>query len=89
MIVENFDAALAPEFKEYVSVLKLSEIDQITVDMKSVEFMDSSGIGALLFLNNQLPPDKRPLKLLNTAPHVVSLLELLRVHRMLKVEPSA
>jgi anti-sigma B factor antagonist len=61
---------------------------QITVDLAEVTFIDSSGIGGLLFLNNQLDESRRPVRLTGVTPEVLSVLELTRVHRVFEIEAA-
>lgn len=58
----------------------------VAVDLSGVGFIDSSGVGGLLFLNNKLPEARRPVRLTGVAPEVLGVLELTRVHRVFDIE---
>ena len=49
---------------------------QVAIDLRDVEFADSSGIGALLVLNQVAEEEGARLVLLDPSPHVRSVLEL-------------
>ncbi len=49
----DFDAAAAREIKPRLEQLAASG-KNVTVDMSAVEFIDSSGVGALVFLHKRL-----------------------------------
>jgi anti-anti-sigma factor len=53
----------------------------ISIDCERVSFIDSSGVGALLFVHNLVPEEYRPIRLKNVTPQVLSVLELVRVHQ--------
>jgi len=58
------------------------EVERLTIDLRAVSFLDSSGVGALLSVYKKLPPDKPSVKLLNVQPPVQTVVELLRLHRI-------
>ena len=82
--IANFDASNAGAIKE--SFRKLSESRggrPVRVDLSGVDFIDSSGIGALLSLFKACDQN---LTLVKPRPTVVSDLELLRLHRVFPME---
>lgn len=84
--VNTLDAANANAFKDEVKTHLNSAIESAELDLSAVEFMDSSGIGAVLSVYKQLDTQ---LILLNPQPAVLSILELLRLHRVFKIETRA
>lgn len=67
-----------------------SEVPEVLeIDLREVDFIDSSGIGALLAVANALPEAARPLRLVNVGPAVLSVLELVRVHRVFEIAPRS
>ncbi|WP_309400709.1 STAS domain-containing protein [Cerasicoccus maritimus] len=83
----HLEAANAAEFKQALSSMRLPESGKVLVDCVKLEFIDSSGLGALLHLNNSLKPEVRPLALRNLQPEVLSVLELLRLNSVFALEP--
>ncbi|MEM6910619.1 MAG: STAS domain-containing protein [Verrucomicrobiota bacterium] len=86
LAVESLDASNAPEFKSKLDPLGLEGMEQVKVDCGCLDFVDSSGVGALLNVNNRLQESAKPVTLFNVTPQVVSVLELLRIHRLLEVK---
>lgn len=86
LLVANLEAANAAEFKQELNQIKLPQDKQVRVDCAKLEFIDSSGLGALLHLNNSLHPDVRPLALANLHPEVLSVVELLRLNTVFALE---
>jgi len=79
----SLDATNANAFKERVKAALVPPIVRAELDLAQVEFMDSSGIGAILSVYKHL---NSQLVLLNPQPTVLSILELLRLHRIFQIE---
>jgi len=60
----------------------------VEVDCSTLDFIDSSGVGALLHVSNLLSQEQRPVRLTGVTGPVLSVLELVRVHRLFTVEPK-
>ena len=86
--ITSLEAANAAEFKEALDEVDWSACNSLAVDCGQVEFIDSSGIGALLHLHHQLGTEARPVKLLNITPAVLSVVELLRLNTVFSLEPT-
>ena len=81
--VKSLDASNALELKNLLKDLDLKGKDRLVLNLKNIEFIDSSGIGALLSIYKQYNQNvslKQP-----TSP-VLSVLELLRLHRIFEIE---
>lgn len=89
LTVDSLDAANTQEFRARLGGIGLDEARGATVDCSTLSFLDSSGVGALLNVNNRLPDAARPAALENVAPDVRAVLELLRIDRILAVESRA
>lgn len=83
----RLDAVTARDFKSEVEALWQPGIERLVVDLQPVEFVDSSGIGALLSIYKKLPPQSASIKLLRVHPTVQAVIELLRLHRIFEIEP--
>jgi anti-sigma B factor antagonist len=81
----RLDAASAREFKKVCDECWEAGIERLTIDLREVEFLDSSGVGALLSVYKKLPPDKPSVKLLHVQPAVQTVIELLRLHRIFTI----
>lgn len=85
VLVEAMDASNATEIKAALNALDLQGRERAIIDIAGVNFIDSSGIGALLSFYKQV---NQKLTLKNPTPTVLSVLELLRLHRILEIEPE-
>jgi len=82
VLIRKFDAACAKEFREAVAAKWSEGIQRVEMDLSNVDFIDSSGVGALLSVQKRLGTDSDPMVLLNPRANVVSVIELLRLHRV-------
>jgi len=81
----RLDAATARDFKKACDEFWKPGVERLTIDLRSVEFLDSSGVGALLSVYKKLPADKPSVKLLHVQPAVQTVIELLRLHRIFTI----
>lgn len=58
----------------------------VLLDLEGLEYIDSSGIGALLVLNSRLGSEQGSLTLRNCRGDVMNAIKLLNLHKMLRVE---
>ena len=82
----RLDASTAASLKTHLQASLPPEVCRAVVDMSSVQFIDSSGVGVLLSIYRKLPKDNAEVVLLKVQPAVLSVLELLRLHRIFKLE---
>jgi len=85
VLVSRLDAAIVRDFKTGVDAAWTSGITAVEIDLASVEFVDSSGIGALLSVYRKLPAGSGATRLVNVKPGVLAVLELLRLHRVFEL----
>ena len=84
------DLQVAGEFRAAL----LQAIDdghrRLVVDMRDVDFVDSSGLGALVSALKSIKALKGDgdIRLANVQPPVVALLEIIRLHRVFASYPS-
>ncbi len=81
----KFDITLAAEFRRQVEAAWKDTVEVVTVDFDTVEFIDSSGVGALVSVHKRVAPKGSALKLLSPGPAVTSVIELLRLHRVFEL----
>ena len=82
----RLDAGTSASIKEHLKMSFDPSVKRAAVDMGSVQFIDSSGVGFLLGIYRKLPKDGAEVTLRNVQPGVQAVLELLRLHRIFKVE---
>ena len=83
--VSRLDAASSRDFKKLCDEFWQPGVERLTIDLGEVEFLDSSGVGALLSVYKKLPADKPSVKLLHVQPAVQTVIELLRLHRIFTI----
>ena len=81
----RLDASSAPGFKKEIEALWQPGVACVSADLSHLDFIDSSGIGALLSLYKRLPPPNQSVKLLQVRPAVQAVIELLRLHRIFDI----
>ncbi len=83
----EFDALGSAQIRpdlEAVAVQSASGV--VFLDLKNVSFIDSSGVGAIVFLYKRLKEHGRMLKIVGAHGQPRELLELLRIHKAIPVE---
>ena len=84
----RLDAVIAPSFREAL----INRIDggrqNIVLDLSKVGFLDSSGLGALVFVLKHLVHKGGRLHICGVTPGVMSVLKLTRMDRVLKTFDS-
>ena len=85
--INRFDSIYAPTFIAEVKERIFSEEKAIILDLSLVEFMDSSGVGAIVSLFKSLHA-KATLLLCGASENVENLLELTGVNRLFPVYPN-
>lgn len=83
--VVRLDAASARDFKKEVDGLWNDGVTAVQFDFSKVEFIDSSGVGALLGVYKRLPQGSASVRLTHVKAPVQSVIELLRLHRIFEI----
>ena len=83
--VARLDASSARDFKKQVDTLWSDKVTGVEFDFSRVEFVDSSGVGALLGVYKRLPAGSASVRLVNVKAPVQSVIELLRLHRIFEI----
>ena len=84
VVGEYLDAGNAREFRqEIASVLKDSS--QVILDLSQLQFVDSSGLGAILSCLRHLTTTGGELRLCGMTKPVRALFELVRMHRVFEI----
>ena len=86
----RLDAEVAGEFR--TTLLRLIEGGHrnLIIDLPGVEFIDSSGLGALVSALKRVKQSDRngDIRLANVRPPVLAVLEIIRLHRVFSRYPS-
>lgn len=82
----KFDITSASDFRRQVEDKWSSDVQDVAVDLSQVEFVDSSGIGALVSVHKRVAPKGSAMSVVNACPAVISVIELLRLHRVFRLE---
>lgn len=80
----SLDASSAKEFKREVAPV-LEENRMLVFDLSELQFVDSSGLGAILSCLRQLNASGGDLKLCGMTKAVRALFELVRMHRIFDI----
>ena len=82
---QRLDAVTAPIVKSECARVWRPAIRRVIADLQTVDFLDSSGVGALLGIYQRMPPETADVQLVRVRPGVQSMIELLRLHRVFDV----
>ncbi|MBC2606524.1 STAS domain-containing protein [Pelagicoccus albus] len=83
--VARLDAASSRDFKKEMESLWGDNVTAVELDFSKVDFIDSSGVGALLGVYKRLPQGTGSVKLTKVKAPVQSVIELLRLHRIFEI----
>lgn len=83
--VTRLDAASSRDFKREIDSLWSDTVNAVELDFSKVDFIDSSGVGALLGVYKRLPKGNATVRLRNVKAPVQSVIELLRLHRIFEI----
>lgn len=86
MSEKRLDAAIAGEFKDTVRPHVAARGPDLVLDLAAVEFLDSSGLGAVIALRKALP-DGRRMVLRGLTPNVDRVFRLTRMDKVFDILP--
>ena len=86
--VGSFEAANVESFKEFIEAECPAGVQQVAVDLAAVDMIDSSAIGALLSVQKRLSDPTERVTIRGAKPPVLSVIELLRLHRVFRIEST-
>lgn len=84
----RIDAAIATRFKDQLREIVLRGRKPVCLDMRRVDFMDSSGLGAMIAVRKALP-ETLPLVLEGLTPNVERVFRLTRMDSVFDIRPVA
>jgi anti-sigma B factor antagonist len=83
---EKLDASNAESMKQQFKELSLEGVTKARINLSQVDFLDSSGVGVLLSFYKTIQARSVAVVLHQPTPSVLSVLELLRLHRIFTIE---
>lgn len=83
----RIDAAVAIQFKDRMRALAATPSSRVVLDLSTVDFLDSSGLGAVVATMKLLGPD-RPLELVALTPTVSKVFRLTRMDTVFTIHDS-
>ena len=83
----RIDAAIATRFKDRLREIVLRGRKPVRLDMRRVDFMDSSGLGAMIAVRKALP-EALPLVLEGLTPNVERVFRLTRMDSVFDIRPA-
>ncbi len=72
----NLDTAVSPQFKAEILIVAQPNIDALVLDLSNVEYVDSSGLGAMLLAHRQLTDHDIPVLLVGVQETVMKMLSI-------------
>lgn len=88
-IHDEFDAHFARQMEPEFESLSQTEESELILDLTQVQFIDSCGIGAIVFLYKRLKSRDKKLRLLNVNGQPRQLMQMLRIDKVIPMITSA
>lgn len=82
----RIDAAIATRFKDRLREIAIKRRMPMLIDMRAVDFMDSSGLGAMISVHKAMP-DGVALTLMGLTPNVERVFRLTRMDAVFDILP--
>lgn len=83
--ISELTAGTAQDTKKQLSIQFTDELENIDFDCSALDFVDSSGLGALISMQKLANSRGGKLRLISPKPTVIQLLELTRLHRVFEI----
>ena len=83
--LRELNAATATLVRDDVRLRFTQELKNIDVHCEALEFLDSSGLGALISMQKLVAQRGGMLRLLHPRPSIMQVLELTRLHRLFDI----
>lgn len=88
LMEEKLMSTNAPKFKSELAILGAEGYRNMIINLKNVQFVDSSGLSALLLANRMCNESKGSLALCHLGSQVQSLLKISQLEDILNVFPT-
>ncbi len=86
--IDRINALIADEIKEKVARLFDNANAQVVIDLKGVQYIDSSGFGCFLSLFRRARDSYGVIKFAGPEPNVKTLFETLNLHTVFEIFPD-
>lgn len=83
--VNKLNILIAQSLKEEVAQYLLKPNTKLILNMKGIEYVDSSGFGALLSILRNSKNNDSQFKICNISPDVMELVKLLQLHNVFDI----
>ena len=83
--IRELTAGVAPDVKNQLRLHFVDGLINIHFDCSRLDFVDSSGLGALISMQKLANERGGKLRLLSPKPSVIQVLELTRLHRVFEI----
>ncbi|PZX18829.1 anti-sigma B factor antagonist [Palleronia aestuarii] len=87
VLEERIDAAVAVQFKDAMRDLASEGNRRVILDLSCVQFLDSSGLGAVIGAMKQMPPDAK-MELAAMTPAVAKVFRLTRMDSIFTIHET-
>ncbi len=84
----SLDASYVPSFKKDCSLFANKDSQKILIDCSALDFIDSTGLGALLSLLRKIEAKQGRLAFAHLSSEVASIFEITRLHKLFEVFPN-
>ncbi len=84
----KLDSSVSPELKGEFLILCKPKVETLNVDLKEVEFCDSSGLSALLIAERKMKEHGGKVVLRNVHKKVVSLIKISMLDRVFEIHEA-
>ena len=86
---KKLDSTIASELKGEFLILAKPKIEHLIIDLKDVEFCDSSGLSALLIAERKMKEHGGAVRLMNVNQKVMSILKISMLDRLFEFKEPA
>jgi anti-anti-sigma factor len=81
----DFDAELSKDARGHFEEIATNSTNNVVIDFSKTKFLDSSGIGAVVFLYKRLRDRNQGLELIGVSGQPLDLIEMLRIDQVIPV----
>ncbi|MCJ8329990.1 MAG: STAS domain-containing protein [Lentisphaeria bacterium] len=85
--IDRLDASNADDFKQEMKAI-IEQSKDFIFDLRSLDFIDSTGLGAILTCLRRVTQKSGELKVCNVHKTILTLFELVRFHRIVEIHET-
>ena len=87
IIADHLDAGNVDDFHSKIDPI-LADFDRVVFDFSNLSFIDSSGLGAILFCQRDIISNNGILKICGVSKSIKLFFELVRMHKVVDIEKT-